>query len=68
LYIIILRKGKEKIKKTEVLEMEELKLKMEAKLEVYESLINGLEEDNKFKTEYEAKAEELKQLLNEMGC
>ena len=48
--------------------MEELKLKMEAKLEVYESLINELEEDNKFKTEYEAKAEELKQLLNEMGC
>ena len=34
----------------------------------YESLINGLEEDNKFKTEYEAKAEELKQLLNGMGC
>ena len=48
--------------------MEELKLKMEAKLEVYESLINVLEEDNEFKTEYEAKAEELKQLLNEMGC
>ena len=48
--------------------MEELKLKMEAKLEAYESLINGLEEDNKFKTEYEAKAEELKQLLNKMGC
>ena len=41
---------------------------LQAKLEVYESLINGLEEDNKFKTEYEAKAEELKQLLNEMGC
>ena len=36
--------------------MEELRLKMEAKLEVYESLINGLEEDNKFKTEYESKA------------
>ena len=48
--------------------MEELRLKMEAKLEVYESLINGLEEDNKFKTEYESKAKELKQLLNEMGC
>ena len=48
--------------------MEELKLKMEARLEVYESLINGLEDDNKFKAEYKAKAEELKQLLNEMGC
>ena len=34
----------------------------------YESLINVLEEDNKFKTEYESKAKELKQLLNEMGC
>jgi nitrate/TMAO reductase-like tetraheme cytochrome c subunit len=48
--------------------MEELKIKMEARLEVYESLINAFDEDNKFKTEYEAKAEELKQLLNEMGC
>ena len=48
--------------------MEELKIKMEAKLEVYESLISGLENDNKFKAEYEAKAEEIKQLLNEMGC
>ena len=38
--------------------MKELKLKMEAKLEVYKSLINGLEDDNKFKAEYEAKAEE----------
>ena len=48
--------------------MEELRLKMEAKLEVYESLIEGMAEDNIFKSEYEAKAEELKQLLNEMGC
>ena len=48
--------------------MEELKLKMEARLEVYESLINELEEDNKFKAEYQAKAEELKQLLSGMGC
>ena len=48
--------------------MEELRLKMEAKLEVYENLIEGMAEDNIFKSEYEAKAEELKQLLNEMGC
>lgn len=48
--------------------MEELRLKMEARLEAYESLINGLDKDNKFISEYEAKAQELKQLLNEMGC
>ena len=48
--------------------MEELRLKMEAKLEVYESLIEGIEEDNIFKSEYEARAEELRYLLKEMGC
>ena len=48
--------------------MEELRLKMEARLEAYENLINGLDKDNKFRLEYEAKAQELKQLLNEMGC
>ena len=51
--------------------MEELRLKMEARLEAYENLINELvklDKGNKFISEYEAKAQELKQLLNEMGC
>ena len=48
--------------------MEELKLKMEARLEAYESLAKGVEEDSPFKIEYEAKAEEIRQLLAEMGC
>ncbi len=49
-------------------EMEDLKLKIEARLEVYEGLIKDLDKDNKFKPEYEAKVEELKRLLSEMGC
>ena len=48
--------------------MEELKLKMKARLEAYEDLIKGLDKDNKFRLEYEAKAEELRHLLSGMGC
>ena len=48
--------------------MEELRIKMEARLEVYESFINGFSEDNMFKSEYEAKAQEIRELLKEMGC
>ena len=46
--------------------MEDFKIKLEAKLEVYESFINALEQDNPFRYEYIIKANEVKQLLDEL--
>lgn len=48
--------------------MDELKKTIENRIEVYEDIIKGIDKGNKFRSEYEAKVEELKIILNQMGC
>ena len=48
--------------------MDELKTTIENRIKVYEDIIKGIDKDNKFRAEYEAKVEELKIILNQMGC
>ncbi|MBQ6630537.1 MAG: hypothetical protein IJH55_00185 [Romboutsia sp.] len=48
--------------------MDELRITIENRIEAYEDIIKGIDKDNKFRAEYEAKVEELKIILNQMGC
>ena len=48
--------------------MDELKITIENRIEAYEGIIKRIDKDNKFRAEYEAKVEELKIILNQMGC
>ena len=43
--------------------MDELRITIENRIEAYEDIIKGIDKDNKFRPEYEAKVEELKIIL-----